>query len=77
MHVVHLTASTFFGGPERQMLGLADHSPSHTSTFVSFAEGGRCKEFLGEVRRRGHAAIALASDTPADRECVRELTRTL
>jgi hypothetical protein len=23
MNLVHLTASTFFGGPERQMLGLA------------------------------------------------------
>src|SRR5438105_4445890 len=25
MHVVHPTSSTFFGGPERQMLGLARH----------------------------------------------------
>ncbi len=74
MNIVHLTASTFYGGPERQMLGLADHSPSQTSTFVSFAEGGRCEEFLGEVRRRGHTAAALAADTPAVRECVRELT---
>jgi len=77
MNVVHLTASTFFGGPERQMLGLADHSLAHTSTFVSFGESGRCAEFLGEARTRGHSAIALAADTPAVRECVRELTRTL
>ncbi len=77
MNVVHLTASTFFGGPERQMLGLADHSPTHTSTFVSFAEGGRCEAFLGEARTRGHGAIALAADTPAVAECLRELTQLL
>jgi glycosyltransferase involved in cell wall biosynthesis len=77
MNVVHLTASTFFGGPERQMLGLADHSPAHASTFVSFAEGGRCEEFLGEVRKRGHAALALVADTPALAECLRELTQLL
>jgi len=77
MNVVHLTASTFFGGPERQMLGLADHSPTQTSTFVSFAEGGRCEEFLGEAQKRGHGAVSLVADTPAVRECIRELTQTL
>ena len=42
MHLVHLTASSFFGGPERQMLGLARVLPtSYRSTFLSFAEDGQ------------------------------------
>lgn len=38
MNIVHLTASTFYGGPERQMLGLARHLPdSYRSSFLSFS----------------------------------------
>ncbi len=65
MHLVHLTASTFFGGPERQMLGLAEHLPDRfATTFLSFREGGRCEEFLDRVRGRGFPASSLESDTP-------------
>jgi len=77
MNIVHLTASTFLGGPERQMLGLADHSGTHTSTFVSYSEGGRCTEFLSEARERGHGGIELFSDSPDLRENLRELSDLL
>ncbi len=77
MQIVHLTASTFFGGPERQMLGLADQLSNHTSTFVSYSEGGRCGEFLTEARQRGHSAVELACDTPNVRESLRELSELL
>ncbi len=78
MHVVHLTASTFFGGPERQMLGLAEHLPPRfVSTFLSFPERGRCAPFLAEARRRGHPALPLVFDTPKVRDAVRELTYLL
>jgi glycosyltransferase involved in cell wall biosynthesis len=78
MHVVHLTASTFFGGPERQMLGLAQHLPSsYRCSFVSFAEGGRCEAFLQVVRSHGFAAQPLAIDFPAIRGTLRHLTHTL
>ena len=51
MHIVHLTASAFFGGPERQMLGLATALPaSYSSTFLSFSEGGRCQPFLAAAQ---------------------------
>ena len=41
MHIVHLTASTFHGGPERQMLGLARGIRDFAdSTFLSFSENG-------------------------------------
>jgi len=78
MHVVHLTASTFFGGPERQMLGLAEHLPAtYRTSFVSFAEGGRCAALLDAARGRGFPALALASDTPRLRAAARELAGVL
>ncbi len=47
MRVLHLTSSTFFGGPERQMLGLARSlSARCSSVFCSFRESGRCVSFL-------------------------------
>jgi glycosyltransferase involved in cell wall biosynthesis len=74
MHVVHLTASTMFGGPERQMLGLAAALPADDrSTFISFSEGGRCRPFIDAVEARRFDAIALANDFPRLRSTVREL----
>jgi glycosyltransferase involved in cell wall biosynthesis len=76
--VVHLTASTFFGGPERQMLGLARSLPGvYRSVFVSFAEGGRCRAFLEEARRQGFKAVALEHDTPHLLAATRELADLL
>jgi glycosyltransferase involved in cell wall biosynthesis len=78
MNVVHITASTFFGGPERQMLGLAKALPeSLRTTFVSFAEGGRCAAFLDVVREHGFHAVRLANDTPRLAAAVRELAGVL
>ncbi len=75
MKIVHLTASTFHGGPERQMLGLAHHLPeSYQSVFLSFAEGGRCRQFLSTARHHGFEAIALTYDTPRLWSAVRELS---
>jgi glycosyltransferase involved in cell wall biosynthesis len=76
--VVHLTASTFHGGPERQMLGLARSLPPGVRTaFLSFAEGGRCGDFLAAARREGFPAHSLENDTPRLRAAVRELTGRL
>lgn len=78
MHVVHLTASTMFGGPERQMLGMAEALPADTrTTFLSFAEHGRCAAFLDAVRAKGFPAQSLDSDFPKVRATVRELTDRL
>jgi glycosyltransferase involved in cell wall biosynthesis len=78
MIIVHLTASTFFGGPERQMLGLAlALPPSYRSVFVSYSEGGRCKPFLDEARKKGFETHILRYDTPSFLRMVRELTEYL
>jgi glycosyltransferase involved in cell wall biosynthesis len=78
MHLVHLTASSFYGGPERQMLGLARALPhGWSSTFLSFAEGGRCGAFLDKVNEAGFEGIRLQNDTPHLRTSLRELTEHL
>jgi glycosyltransferase involved in cell wall biosynthesis len=74
MNIVHLTASTFHGGPERQMLGLAHHLPEiDQSVFLSFAEGGRCRQFLSTARHHGFEAVGLTHDWPRAWSAVREI----
>jgi glycosyltransferase involved in cell wall biosynthesis len=78
MNIVHLTASTFHGGPERQMLGLARHLPEEYRTvFLSFSEGGKCRSFLHAARRQGFEASALNNDTPRFRSAIREISERL
>ena len=49
LRIVHLLASPFVGGPERQVLGLARHLPAEFETsFLSFAEGGKAEAFLDQ-----------------------------
>ncbi len=78
MQLVHLTSSTFFGGPERQMLGLARAMPGHIrTTFCSFPEAGRSAAFLNEVRSYGFPAFALTADFPRVVTAIRELVSLL
>jgi glycosyltransferase involved in cell wall biosynthesis len=78
MHVVHLTASTLFGGPERQMLGLADALPhGYQTTFACFREGGRADPFLKVIREKGYPGVQLRHDTPHFRGVVAELAELL
>jgi glycosyltransferase involved in cell wall biosynthesis len=78
MNIVQLTASPFFGGPERQMLGLAQNLPrADRSTFLSFPERGQCRPFLEEATRRGFQAAPLEHNTPHFAALVREVARRL
>ena len=75
MKIVHLAASPFLGGIERQMLGLASGLPEGTaSVFLTFAEGGRCRPFADEARRLGHEAIVLEHNAPRYLRAVREVS---
>jgi glycosyltransferase involved in cell wall biosynthesis len=63
--VMHLTASRFYGGPERQMCGLARSLPATDRTVIaSFAENGHCRAFLDEVRQQGFVGLEIERDTP-------------
>ena len=54
MNVVHLTDSPFFGGPERQMLGLCRTLPkSVRTTIVCFRDHGSSAPFLEQLRSAG------------------------
>ena len=78
MNLVHLTASTFFGGPERQMLGLALALPDPVrTTFATFPEGGGGGAFLDEVRRHGFATAPLKNDFPNVLTTAREVAELL
>jgi glycosyltransferase involved in cell wall biosynthesis len=78
MILVHLTASRFFGGPERQMLELAKVLlPRIRSVFISFAETGLCRAFLDEAHLVGFGAIMLHHDTPRLLAALRELMGVL
>lgn len=78
MKIVHLIASSFFGGPERQMLGLARALPDEVETsFASFSENGRCQAFLNEVEHAGFSAHKLVHDSPHLFKCVREVAEVL
>ena len=78
MNIVHLTSSTFYGGPERQILGLARAmAPTDHTTVLTFAEGGRCRTFLAEARRQYVEAAAIDHDTPRLRAAVADVTTEL
>ncbi|HWE95085.1 MAG TPA: glycosyltransferase [Tepidisphaeraceae bacterium] len=74
MVAVHLAASPFFGGPERQMLGLASSlSALWQSVFISFSEAGKCRPFLETLGRHGFTNIELQHNTSAPFSAVREV----
>ncbi len=78
MNLLHLTASTFFGGPERQMLGLARAMPDSVRTaFAAFPEGGRGAAFLRETRQYGFASVQLTHDFPKVFAAVREIAELI
>src|SRR4026209_206123 len=78
MNVVHLTDSPFFGGPERQILGLAVHlSPGVRTTVLCFRDGASCVPFLGQLAQAGIAARMLEHGNPHFVAIVAEVTREL
>lgn len=78
MNVLSLTSSRFFGGPERQMLGLATAAGQRYRTaFASFAENELCRDFLDRARQLGFPATQLKYDTPHLYGALRELRALL
>jgi glycosyltransferase involved in cell wall biosynthesis len=78
MNVVHLLASPFLGGPERQVLGLARaQAATHRTTFLSFAERGLAGLFLQRARADGFDAIELRTNFPWVTAAIREVSEHL
>lgn len=78
MNLVHLLASPFVGGPEKQVLGLANHLPGDfRQTFLSFPEQGKAEPFLRAARSLGFPAEPLHHNTPQFRQAVAEVAHHL
>jgi glycosyltransferase involved in cell wall biosynthesis len=78
MKLAHLTASSFFGGPERQMLGLSRHlSSGFESRFYLFPEHGRSIHFATKLRDHEISVCELTSDFPKLSRTLSELTTRL
>jgi len=76
MMVVHLTASSFIGGPESQVLGLIRTfaaSGDCRSAVLSFSEGGRCRPLLDAARALGAETVELEANAPRYRAAAREV----
>jgi glycosyltransferase involved in cell wall biosynthesis len=76
--LAHLTASPFYGGPERQMVGLASAMPATCrSSFICLMEGGKARPFIEQLRQRGQEALPIQKNYPNLIGTIREVTRTL
>jgi glycosyltransferase involved in cell wall biosynthesis len=68
MKILILTASQFYGGPERQMIELAKtlrvRYPDVVCCLGSFPEEGNCRPFIEKVTTEGFEAIELVNDFP-------------
>ena len=74
MVVVQLMALPFFGGPERQVLGLARNlSADYRTVFLSFAERGLAQPLLEQVRDHGFEGITLQHNFPNIRRAAAEV----
>jgi glycosyltransferase involved in cell wall biosynthesis len=75
MNILHLRASNFYGGPERQLHFHARRAQgSEFSIRVgSFAEGGRSPEFLDVISRDGLQTALFPVRDAYDRSAIREV----
>lgn len=76
--VGHLTASPFYGGPERQMIGLARAmADSAENVFLCLMEQGKAKPFVEVLRKNRLRDIQLQSNHPHLVACTREVASHL
>ena len=75
--VVHVRATNFLGGPERQILGHARVSGDawYETVVASFSEGRERVEFLEAARAQGTRTVVLRSGGPFDPRPLRELAQ--
>jgi glycosyltransferase involved in cell wall biosynthesis len=76
--IVHLTGSPFVGGPERQMLGLAQRLlPEYRVQFLLFKDKGHSQALHTEAIRLGIDCLTLENDTPHYGKTVAEIAGVL
>ena len=70
--ILHLRASNFVGGPERQLMRYAENRSTANTVIGVFAAESEGKGFLEALNARGLPSLALSSSS---REAMRELKR--
>ncbi len=76
--ILNLTASPCFGGPERQMLGLARELRNEFDFhFATFQEEGRCWDFVNNAQKEFHNVHVINCDFPRVRQTIKELSKLL
>lgn len=79
INVLHLRASNFFGGPEKQILEHFQHNDEGRFNFVLgfFRENDQPNELLDKAREIGIKTISINSYSPFDLRMVLELVRVI
>ncbi len=78
MIVLNLSTSPFFGGPERQMVGLARAMPAdYRIVFLLFRDNGNSQAFRGRLEENGLESRLLRHDTPHMQAMVSEIADCL
>ena len=78
MNVVHLTDSPFFGGPERQMLGLAvSLPPSIRTRILCFRDHASSAPFLAKLEAAGVSARMVSHANPHFASMIRDIASEL
>ena len=78
MVMAQLTSSPFFGGPERQMLGLALAMPADYKTvFLLFRDKGKSQAFRSRLEENGLETHLLEHHTPHVPAMVSEIAHRL
>lgn len=76
-----MVSTSFFGGPDRQIFGLAQTFRQGKydikSVFASFYENGRGREFIEKTQKEGFQAVLMKNDTPHLWRATRELSQIL
>jgi glycosyltransferase involved in cell wall biosynthesis len=78
MIVLNLSTSPFFGGPERQMVGLARAMPAdYRIVFLLFRDNGNSQAFRGRLEENGLESRMLRHDTPHMQAMISEIADCL
>jgi glycosyltransferase involved in cell wall biosynthesis len=77
-NVVHLTDSPFFGGPERQILGLSVNLPASVrTTILCFRDHASSAPFLEQLTRAGVTARTIGHANPRFLGMIADVAREL
>jgi glycosyltransferase involved in cell wall biosynthesis len=73
--ILHIRATNFFGGPEKQILEQASRSRNYRHSVVTFLDGNRPNELLERCRKSSIPAHAVEAGNPFNPSTIIKLRR--